>query len=543
MGGKNSMRKLLLIIILVLTFSLCATPNTTVQFKDLDEHHWAAQPIYNCVRLGITKGYPDGTFRGDKPINRYELMVFLNNTAIALEKMMDDKLENAMFAGESETNNRALDELKAELEVLKEQVVAGSATGGATNKGNGPFIHGTYDIYGGTHGTKGKDHFWENQYFHRLAVFVSGNINETSGYLAGIDTAQINWGPNADTENILLINDVFEAEAHTSKKFGNDFNLRFAFTKGPGEIKMANKKIASRRDDAIFGGFDLYGVSTTLKYAVLGTTGNFDLDGDGISENLRINEFSPSITYTIPVRLPYLGYWTLGYNMTQFSTEKSRNANNVVRVSRYTQFNNFEITDKVNWTTKYTKEVSYVPTVDIDGDAIHNERQGYYYDSSFIFGDIFNSGTTWQLSYAYRGRYFGTTGLLEPPAGINLLGYESCGYFFDDWTNTNRMPSANIVSEGGGRITQNLYKDKLFLNLIYISGTGIPDPDNVLPNDEEDNTKYFYTLGLAGLNWDINDNFNLYLNLEQKTLRDTSIEDDSDQYSDTFTYLGLRAIF
>lgn len=537
------MRRFLPLIILFIACSFAVTPNSTVRFKDLDNNHWAANPIYSCVRLGITKGYPDGTFRGEKQINRYELMVFLNNTTIALEKIMDDKLENAMFAGESETNNRALDELKAELEVLREQILSGSAEGAKdslSGKKNGPFIHGSYEVYGGTHVTKASPNYTENQYFHRLTLWVSGNMNETTGYLAGIDTDQIEWGPNAAT----LVDNILEADIYTSKKFNNDFNLRFRLTKGPGEIKMADKKIASRRDDAIYGGFDLYGVSTTLKYAVLGTTSNFDINEDGSPDQLRINEFSPLVTYTIPVRLPYLGYWTLGYNLTQISTEKSRIANNILRTTRYTQFNNFELTDKITWTTKYTKEVSSVPTVDVDGDSINNERQGFYYDSSLKFGDIFNSGTTWELSYAYRGKNFGVNGLLEPPAGVNLLGYESCGYFFDDWTGTNRMPSADIVTEGGAKITQSLYKDQLFLNFIYLSGTAIPDPDKLMPNDEEDNTKYYYTLGLAGVSWLINDNFTFYVNYEQKTLFDSTIEEnDGDQYSDSFTYLGLRAIF
>jgi hypothetical protein len=51
------------------------------KFKDVPNNYWAAGPVYDMVKMGITKGYPDGTFRGDKPINRYETAVFLSKLA------------------------------------------------------------------------------------------------------------------------------------------------------------------------------------------------------------------------------------------------------------------------------------------------------------------------------------------------------------------------------------------------------------------------------------------------------------------------------
>ncbi|MGB9613781.1 MAG: S-layer homology domain-containing protein, partial [Candidatus Margulisiibacteriota bacterium] len=54
------------------------------QLQDVPKDHWAASAVYDLVRLGITKGYPDGTFRGQKPISRYEAAIFLSKLAKAI---------------------------------------------------------------------------------------------------------------------------------------------------------------------------------------------------------------------------------------------------------------------------------------------------------------------------------------------------------------------------------------------------------------------------------------------------------------------------
>ncbi|MFA4844518.1 MAG: S-layer homology domain-containing protein [Candidatus Margulisiibacteriota bacterium] len=55
-----------------------------LRLKDVPDDHWAASAVYDLVRLGVTKGYPDGTFRGNKPINRFETAIFLSKLAKSL---------------------------------------------------------------------------------------------------------------------------------------------------------------------------------------------------------------------------------------------------------------------------------------------------------------------------------------------------------------------------------------------------------------------------------------------------------------------------
>ena len=50
-------------------------------FADVPADHWAADSVKQMKDTGIMKGYPDGKFKGEKPITRFEL-------AVALERMI-----------------------------------------------------------------------------------------------------------------------------------------------------------------------------------------------------------------------------------------------------------------------------------------------------------------------------------------------------------------------------------------------------------------------------------------------------------------------
>lgn len=65
-----------------------------VYFRDVPDGHWAEQSVYELAQKGITAGYPDGTFRGNKPITRYEVSAFLAKLAASfnLKQGKDEKL-------------------------------------------------------------------------------------------------------------------------------------------------------------------------------------------------------------------------------------------------------------------------------------------------------------------------------------------------------------------------------------------------------------------------------------------------------------------
>ena len=69
-----------LLLMLLMSFPVSADG----KFEDIPDDHWASEAVYDLVKLGVTKGYPDGTFRGNRNISRYETAVFLSKLADAI---------------------------------------------------------------------------------------------------------------------------------------------------------------------------------------------------------------------------------------------------------------------------------------------------------------------------------------------------------------------------------------------------------------------------------------------------------------------------
>jgi len=57
--------------------STILSPN--INFTDVSSTHWAASSIQKIVNAGITRGYPDDTFRGTNNISRYEVAIYFDN--------------------------------------------------------------------------------------------------------------------------------------------------------------------------------------------------------------------------------------------------------------------------------------------------------------------------------------------------------------------------------------------------------------------------------------------------------------------------------
>ncbi|MEK7376455.1 MAG: S-layer homology domain-containing protein, partial [Candidatus Margulisiibacteriota bacterium] len=57
------------------------TSLSELRFRDVPDSHWASKAVYKLVKMGVTQGYPDGTFRGNKNITRFETALFLAKLA------------------------------------------------------------------------------------------------------------------------------------------------------------------------------------------------------------------------------------------------------------------------------------------------------------------------------------------------------------------------------------------------------------------------------------------------------------------------------
>ena len=50
----------------------------TAMFPDVPENHWAYEYVEDLQKRGALKGYPDGLFKGDRAMTRYEFAAMLD---------------------------------------------------------------------------------------------------------------------------------------------------------------------------------------------------------------------------------------------------------------------------------------------------------------------------------------------------------------------------------------------------------------------------------------------------------------------------------
>jgi S-layer homology domain len=86
--------------------------------KDIPSNSWAYQSIMDLVNDGIIVGYPDGTFKGNRPLTRYEAAVMVERAVAYLTK----KLANPQTA--SDVSPKDIDALRALLDAFRGDIIA-----------------------------------------------------------------------------------------------------------------------------------------------------------------------------------------------------------------------------------------------------------------------------------------------------------------------------------------------------------------------------------------------------------------------------------
>ena len=74
---------------------LAIDPSKTAEFPDVPQNHWAYQYISQLAGNGILVGYPDGTFKGDAKMTRYEFATMLYR-ALQNGAPIDDNMKRVM---------------------------------------------------------------------------------------------------------------------------------------------------------------------------------------------------------------------------------------------------------------------------------------------------------------------------------------------------------------------------------------------------------------------------------------------------------------
>lgn len=94
--------------------------NSVSQLRDVDPTDWAFEALQALIeRYGCIAGYPDGTYRGDRPLSRYEFAAGLNACLNTIERLIQD---NTISQEDLDTLAKLTKEFESELVALGQRV-------------------------------------------------------------------------------------------------------------------------------------------------------------------------------------------------------------------------------------------------------------------------------------------------------------------------------------------------------------------------------------------------------------------------------------
>lgn len=132
------------------------------QLSDVRPTDWAYEALRSLVeRYGCIAGYPDGTFRGNRAMTRYEFAAGLNACLQQIERVIQSSTESFVTKQDLETLQRLVDEFRSELTTLGTRVdrLAGRVAFledhqfSTTTKLRGEAVFAVSDLFGGKDAT------------------------------------------------------------------------------------------------------------------------------------------------------------------------------------------------------------------------------------------------------------------------------------------------------------------------------------------------------------------------------------------------------
>jgi len=145
-------------------------------FVDVSSNSWAYQAIVQLHDDGLLEGYPDGYFRGNRKLTRYEMAVLTQRVADRLEADLSDASKaTKVNADDIALVRRLIDAYGADLASLKQDVAATKIeSDDNANQLRRAQIHVEYALRAGIAGEKA-------QYVNRAGAIVTPATNDSFG--------------------------------------------------------------------------------------------------------------------------------------------------------------------------------------------------------------------------------------------------------------------------------------------------------------------------------------------------------------------------
>jgi hypothetical protein len=148
------------------------------QLSDVSPGDWAYEALRNLVeRYGCIAGYPDGTFRGNRAMTRYEFAAGLNACLQQVERLISSSTADFVTKQDLGTLQRLVEEFRSELTTLGTRVdkLEGRVAFledhqfSTTTKLNGEAIFALADLFGGQD-ARGVDYDQNTVFFNRVRL-------------------------------------------------------------------------------------------------------------------------------------------------------------------------------------------------------------------------------------------------------------------------------------------------------------------------------------------------------------------------------------
>ena len=188
---KKQLAVLAATAVLGVTSAFAANP-----FSDVTPQDWAYQAVAQLASQGIVNGYPDGTFKGQHNITRYEMAQMVAKALVRQDRV--DAEQNAII-------NRLANEFSAELNNLGVRVST------LENKvGNFAFTGDARLKYEGSHTTENayvndedSETFKRSKFDYRARVQFEATVNDNTKAVVRLATGDKEFGAAGNPETTL----------------------------------------------------------------------------------------------------------------------------------------------------------------------------------------------------------------------------------------------------------------------------------------------------------------------------------------------------
>jgi len=196
------MKKLLALVAVFALVAFAAPAFAANPFVDVPMNHWAYDAVSHLAAKGIIQGYPDGTYRGNQPMTRYEMSMLVARALATVDMEKASKEDVEMLKKLVVEFKDELDALGVRVDALDERVaVLEEGIGGWKFWGELRFDARWADegdrAYANSDSASGYRHNGENEFdLNRFRLWMSKQIDDKTKFTARLGrsgTSGVNW--------------------------------------------------------------------------------------------------------------------------------------------------------------------------------------------------------------------------------------------------------------------------------------------------------------------------------------------------------------